>query len=68
MQPARYVVAIHRTPSGYFAQVMDIPGCVSRGASEVEALENARSAIRAYASLARLLAKEEPSITLEITA
>ncbi len=64
----RYRVAIHRTSRGYFALVRDIPGCISRGATEVEALENARAAIRAYLSVARVLALRPPCVELEISA
>lgn len=64
----RYVVAIHRTPAGYFARVVDLPGCISRGASEVEALENARAMLRVHLALGRLCAVEEPRVRLEISA
>jgi len=66
--PSRYVVAIHRTPGGYFARVMSLPGCIARGATEVEALENAREMIRLHAALARLAAAERPRVSLEISA
>ena len=65
---ARFRVAIHRAHGCYFAQVLDLPGCFSRGASEVEALENARSTIRAYLWLAQALAGEAASVQLEISA
>ena len=65
---SRYVVSLHRIPGGFFAQVVDIPGCFSRGDSEVEALENARAMIRAYVAIARRLSREAPTLRLEITA
>ena len=65
---ARFRVAIHRAKGCYFAQVMDLPGCFSRGASEVEALENARTAIRAYLWLAQVLAGDTATVQLEISA
>ena len=65
---ARYRIAIHRAKGCYFAQVMDLPGCFSRGASEVEALENARTAIRAYLWLAQVLAGDTATVQLEISA
>src|SRR5256885_5217880 len=37
----RYRIAIHRAKGCYFAHVVDLPGCFSRGASEVEAVEKA---------------------------
>jgi predicted RNase H-like HicB family nuclease len=67
-EKSRYVVSLHRIPGGFFAQVVDIPGCFSRGDSEVEALENARAMIRAYVAIARRLSREAPTLRLEITA
>jgi predicted RNase H-like HicB family nuclease len=52
----------------YFAQVKDLPGCVCRGATEVEAIENARAAIRAYLWIAHALAADDARVELEITA
>jgi predicted RNase H-like HicB family nuclease len=68
LSKTRYRVAIHRANGGYIAQVVDLPGCFSRGASEVEALENARSAIRAYLWLAQMLAGDTATVQLEISA
>ena len=65
---ARFRVAIHRAQGCYFAQVLDLPGCFSRGTSEVEALENARTAIRAYLWLGRALDGDTATVQLEITA
>jgi predicted RNase H-like HicB family nuclease len=48
--------------------VIDLPGCVARGASEVEAIENARAAIRAYTWAAQVLAGDPATVELEITA
>ena len=64
----RYRIAIHRAKGCYFAHVIDLPGCFSRGASEVEAVENARSAIRAYLWVAQVLAGDRATVQLEISA
>ena len=64
----RFRVVIHRAGGCYFAQVVDVPGCFSRGASEVEALENARSTLRAYLWLANAIAGDKATVQLEITA
>jgi predicted RNase H-like HicB family nuclease len=64
----RYRIALHRVKGCYVARVLDIPGCVSRGASEVEAVENARMAIRAYLGIARALAGDRAVVELEIAA
>jgi predicted RNase H-like HicB family nuclease len=65
---ARFRIAIHRCRGQYFARAIDLPGCVARGASEVEAVENARTAIRAYLLAAALLATDRPTVNLEISA
>ena len=65
---ARYRIAVHRAKGGYFARVLNLPGCIARGASEVEAIENARTNIRAYLCLAQALAGDEATVTLEISA
>ena len=64
----RFRIAIHRAQGCYFARVLDLPGCFSRGATEVEALENARSTIRAYLWLAQALAGDTATVQLEISA
>ena len=65
---ARFRIAIHRMQGSYFAHVTDLPGCFSRGASEVEAVENARNAIRAYLWLAKALADDRATVQIEISA
>jgi predicted RNase H-like HicB family nuclease len=66
--PARYLVAIHDTPGGCYARVVNLPGCIAKGATEVEALENLRASIRTYLAIARLAAQDAPRIRLEISA
>lgn len=66
--PARFRIALHRCGATYFARAVDLPGCVSRGATEVEAVENARAAIRAYVRIAQVLAGERATVELEISA
>jgi len=63
----RFVVAIHHTPQGCFAQVVNLPGCFARGANEVEAVENVRTAIRAFVAIAGLLNQQKPRVSLEIS-
>jgi predicted RNase H-like HicB family nuclease len=64
----RFRIEIHRVMGSYFAHVTDLPGCSSRGRSEVEALENARCAIRAYLVLLQAVAQDKATVRLEITA
>ena len=65
---ARFRIAVHRFQDAYFASAIDLPGCVTRGASEVEAVENARAAIRAFLAVADLIAAQRAVVELEISA
>jgi predicted RNase H-like HicB family nuclease len=62
----RFTVAIHRARGCYFARVLQLPGCLTRGATEVEAVENARAAIRSYLLVAQVLASDRATVELEI--
>jgi predicted RNase H-like HicB family nuclease len=64
----RFRICVHRARDGYYARVLELPGCVARGATEVEAVENVRAAIRAFLWTARLLARDPPTVNLEISA
>jgi len=44
----RYRIALHRSEEGYGVSVPGLPGCWSQGATEPEALDNIRDAIREY--------------------
>lgn len=44
----KYEVKLLRSDEGYAVWCPALPGCVSQGATEVEALENIRDAIREY--------------------
>lgn len=65
--PTRYRIAIYRACGCYFVLVVDLPGCFTRGATEVEAVENARCAIRAYQWIAQALAGESATVQLQIS-
>ena len=65
---AHYRVAIYRAKGCYFAHVPQLPGCVTRGQTEVEALENARYAIRSYLWIMQVLAADRATVELEIKA
>ena len=44
----RYRIAIHPSEEGFSVSVPGLPGCWSQGATEAEALENIKDAIREY--------------------
>jgi len=44
----KYKIALHRSEEGYSVWVPGLPGCVSQGATEEEALANIADAIREY--------------------
>ncbi len=47
MQPMKFVVTVDRDEDGVFvAECPAIPGCISQGATEKEALKNVEEAIR----------------------
>ena len=45
---ATYPVALHHSGEGYCVWVPGLPGCVSQGDTEEEALENIADALRDY--------------------
>jgi predicted RNase H-like HicB family nuclease len=52
----RYTVSIKKMDDGYSVWVPGLPGCVSQGDTEAEALSNIREAIREYLDVANELA------------
>jgi len=55
---SRYVVSLKKTEEGFSVWVPGLPGCWSQGATEEEALDNIRDAIREYLAAARELAAQ----------
>ena len=55
---SHYFVSLKKTGEGYSVWVPGLPGCWSQGATEDEALNNIREAIRDYRSAAHELASE----------
>ncbi len=44
----RYRIALHQSDEGFAVSVPGLPGCWSQGASEQEAVDNIKDAIREY--------------------
>jgi len=64
----RFRIAIHRAKGCYFALALGLPGCVAKGATEVEALENLRATIRAGLAITRYLEDDPATVEIEINA
>ena len=47
----KYRIALHKSEEGYSVSVPGLPGCWSQGATEQEAVESIREAIREYLSV-----------------
>jgi predicted RNase H-like HicB family nuclease len=63
----KYKIAIHKSEEGFSVSVPGLPGCWSQGATEPEALENIRDAIREYLSVVEEQLKGEEVREVEIT-
>jgi predicted RNase H-like HicB family nuclease len=61
-----YKIALHEDEEGFSVSVPGLPGCWSQGASEVEALANAKDAIREYLAARDDLLKGSDVRELEI--
>lgn len=46
-----YRIALHESGEGFSVSVPGLPGCWSQGATEAEAIENIKDAIREYVSV-----------------
>lgn len=47
----KYRIALHKSEEGYSVSVPGLPGCWSQCATETDAIENIRDAIREYLSV-----------------
>jgi predicted RNase H-like HicB family nuclease len=63
----RYRIALHQSDEGYSVSVPGLPGCWSQGATEQEAMENIRDAIREYLSVVEEQLRGEEVREVEVT-
>jgi predicted RNase H-like HicB family nuclease len=61
-----YRVALHESEEGFAVSCPGLPGCWSQGATESEALDNIREAIREYLAVAQVLAEQEHAQMREV--
>ena len=62
----KYPVALTQTEEGYSVCCPGLPGCWSQGATEEEALENIRVAIREYVAAAEELSRDTETRIVEV--
>ena len=62
----KYRVAVLRSDEGYSVSVPGLPGCWSQGATEQEAVENIRAAIREYLAARDELLRGTTSREIEV--
>jgi predicted RNase H-like HicB family nuclease len=63
----RYRIALHKSDEGYSVSVPGLPGCWSQGATEEDAVENIRDAIREYLSVVDEQLRGEDIREIEVT-
>ena len=63
----RYRIALHQSEEGFSVSVPGLPGCWSQGATEKEAVENVRDAIREYLSVVEEQLRGELIREIEVT-
>ncbi|MFN2604425.1 MAG: type II toxin-antitoxin system HicB family antitoxin [Gemmatimonadaceae bacterium] len=63
----KYPVVLHKSDEGYAVNCPALPGCWSQGATEDEAVENIRDAIREYLAAIRESAPAEALREIEVT-
>ena len=57
----RYRIVLHQSEEGYSVSCPGLPGCRSQGATEAEALENIRAALREYLAAVEELLQDTPN-------
>ena len=62
----KYKVVLEKAPEGFTVTCPGLPGCISEGDSEQEALENIRIAISEYLSVVREQTKEADVREVEV--
>jgi predicted RNase H-like HicB family nuclease len=63
----KYKIAIQKSDEGYSVSVPGLPGCWSQGATEADALENIKDAIREYLAVVDENLKDADVREVEVT-
>ena len=62
-----YRIALYQSEEGFAVSVPGLPGCWSQGATEAEAIENAKHAIRDYLAVVDELLRNEQVREIEVS-
>jgi predicted RNase H-like HicB family nuclease len=62
----KYKIRLEKTDEGYSVWCPGLPGCWSQGATEEEAMENIKDAIKAYLETIEILLKDKPTRMVEV--
>ena len=63
----RYRIALHQSDEGFSVSVPGLPGCWSQGATESEAIENIKDALREYLAVVDEQLRGEQIREIEMT-
>ena len=62
----KYKIRLEKTDEGYAVWVPGLPGCWSQGATEEEAIENIKDAIKTYLETIDILNKDKQTRMVEV--
>ena len=63
----RYRIALYESDEGFAVSVPGLPGCWSQGATEAEAIENIKDAIREYLAVVEESLHDERIREIEVS-
>jgi predicted RNase H-like HicB family nuclease len=63
----RYRIALHQSDEGFSVSAPGLPGCWSQGATEAEAVENIKDALREYLAVVDEQLRGEQVREIELT-
>ncbi len=67
-QPIEYTIILNHSEEGYNVSCPGLPGCVSQGGTEDEALDSIREAIEDYLEVVKELAAGQETRVVEVRA
>ena len=63
----RYRIAVHQSDEGFSVSIPGLPGCWSQGATDIEAVENIKDAIRESLAVVEEQLRGEDVREIEVT-